>query len=423
MREQREIGRLVGDLYPRRSHRWSKSRAAIRAAGVSASIVRSRRSATTWSAPPSSASVAARSVKESRDRSTSHSLCMTSWRYGASIPGARPFVPCAPRPPGPSSTRPVPHPVEHGCDELVLDRNGLALELFPAVEWLYDRGTAGVAVEAIEAEDVPEQVGDRALQTIEGRKRVLAQRQQDIHAQRSVDQVGQGAIEAVPVRRVGEVLLGLIQDEVDVAVGLRARRDVEERAWPDPAASAIAFASACSGDPLQLEKTKHERPLGSRRKARATLARSSDDCRHRQARTAPSGATRSGRRRRSRSRAPGRRSRARRAPSRRRSQPPVRRLEVHVHALKPPLEEADVRVRLHVENVDVEAAREGLLQRARLGVERRRAVRERPVAQTRCITSRSFQSTISYPINRKWLRRRWAASATGTEEDEISAPR
>ena len=67
-----------------------------------------------------------------------------------------------------------PYPVEHGGDELVLDRHGIALELFPAVEWLHDRGPTGVAVEAIEAEDVPEQVGDGALESIEGRERVLA---------------------------------------------------------------------------------------------------------------------------------------------------------------------------------------------------------------------------------------------------------
>jgi hypothetical protein len=44
-----------------------------------------------------------------------------------------------------------------------------------------------------------------------------------------------------------------------------------------PAASAIAAASACSGGSLQLEKTSTSGRSGSRRKARATLARSSDD--------------------------------------------------------------------------------------------------------------------------------------------------
>jgi len=44
-----------------------------------------------------------------------------------------------------------------------------------------------------------------------------------------------------------------------------------------PAASAIALASADSGGSLQLEKTRTSGCSGSRRKARATLARSSDD--------------------------------------------------------------------------------------------------------------------------------------------------
>ena len=43
--------------------------------------------------------------------------------------------------------------------------------------------------------------------------------------------------------------------------------------------------------------------------------------------------------------------------------------------------------------------------------------------QTRSITSRRFQSTISYPMKRKWLRRRRAASATGTDDATSERPR
>ena len=99
VREQREIGHLVGDLHPRRSHkmveklrrdpallggqRLDRTLEVIGDDLTGATKLGKRRSTQRQGSAPTS--------------STSHSLCMTSWRYGASIPGARPFVPCTPR--------------------------------------------------------------------------------------------------------------------------------------------------------------------------------------------------------------------------------------------------------------------------------------------------------------------------------------
>ena len=69
----------------------------------------------------------------------------------------------------------------------------------------------------------------RSLQPIEGRERVLAEREQEIDPQGTVDECRQGRVEAVVVAVVREVLLCLVEDQVHVALGLGVRRDVDER--------------------------------------------------------------------------------------------------------------------------------------------------------------------------------------------------
>ena len=90
--------------------------------------------------------------------------------------------------------------------------------------------------------------------------------------------LGEGARAAV-VGVVEEVLLGLVEDEVDVAVGLRLLErgdggavDRRRRPPPRPPPRAPTFGSS-----LQLEKTTTSGSSGSARSERATAARRSDD--------------------------------------------------------------------------------------------------------------------------------------------------
>ena len=95
-------------------------------------------------------SVAARRLDEPCERSTSHSRCITSWRYGASIRDGRPFSPPTAETAGPSSIRPRPRRRARR-DQLVLDRDRFPLERVPSLERLDDRRAPGSAIEAIEA--------------------------------------------------------------------------------------------------------------------------------------------------------------------------------------------------------------------------------------------------------------------------------
>ena len=75
--------------------------------------------------------------------------------------------------------------------------------------------------------------GIASLEPIESRERVLAEREEHVHAQRPVHELGERALEAARVAVVREVLLGLVEDHVDVALGLGTLGDVEQLAAVD----------------------------------------------------------------------------------------------------------------------------------------------------------------------------------------------
>jgi hypothetical protein len=120
--------------------------------------------------------------------------------------------------------------VENPLDELRLDRHRAACELREALGRPQDRRPCSRAVETVESKGVGEEPRDAPGEAVELRERVLAQRDEDVHAGRSGQHGRQRLRErrrAVVVGVVEEVLLRLIEHEVHVAVGLRLleRRD------------------------------------------------------------------------------------------------------------------------------------------------------------------------------------------------------
>ena len=244
-----------------------------RCAGVSASIARSRWSATTWPAPPSPVSVAARRRRRALraldvPQSLHHELQVRRLDpRRAAVAASR-----APRPPGPSSMRPAPTPSSTAATSSSSIVDGIPLELAPALERLDDRRATGRAIEVIEAEDVPEQVRDRALQPVERGERVLPQREQHVDAQRPVDEGRERRVEAVALAVVREVLLRLVEDQVDVAVDLR---DASRRRRARPARRLRLERSPARAPARAPRSSSRRRRRAAARAARAARARRS----------------------------------------------------------------------------------------------------------------------------------------------------
>ena len=168
--------------------------------------------------------------------------------------------------------------VEHSFDERRLDRHGWAAERRQALERAEDRALAGTTVEAIEAEVVAEDVRDQRLEPIELGERVLADRDEHVDPQRRRHELGQLPLEGAGLRVVEEVLLRLIEDEVDIAIGGRAPHSLDEPVpTVRPAAVETSSASASEGSSPQRANTTTSGCSGSSRSDRATPARSSDD--------------------------------------------------------------------------------------------------------------------------------------------------
>ena len=104
----------------------------------------------------------------------------------------------------------------------------LGVELVPAPERPDDCGPARCPVEAVEAEHVAEEVRDRALETVE--RASVSSRSETRTFTRSgrLTSSASDGLEAVRVAVVCEVLLRLIENHIDVALGLRVLDDVEQ---------------------------------------------------------------------------------------------------------------------------------------------------------------------------------------------------
>ena len=274
--------------------RCSKSNAATsRCPGVSASIARSRWSATTCPAPPSPASVEARSVVEPLERSTSHSRCITSCRYGASMPGARPFASGMPdrrgrarcarrrrrrarrRPARPRSSR---HPPRARSSARAASRSPRAPR----------RGRAGRAAGRSPNRPgiAPFSRSSEASVSSRSESRTLTRSGPSTSAASASSNPSLPAV-------VGEVLLRLVEHEVDVAVGLctrrRRRRAGRPRCPPPPRASPRAPARAARSN------ARRRRPAAPREAGAARARRSrgaATTSRPRSGRRARSAATR-----------------------------------------------------------------------------------------------------------------------------------
>ncbi len=142
----------------------------------------------------------------------------TSWRYGASIralialPGREAATRFAEID---LSGRGL---VEHVVDQRRLDLDRLAARLVVALDRPHDRLPRRGAVEVVEAKVVREQVRNAPLEAIELGEGVVAEREQDTHAQSGAGhELGELARETGLLGVVEEVLLGLVEHEQQVA--------------------------------------------------------------------------------------------------------------------------------------------------------------------------------------------------------------
>ncbi len=188
--------------------------------------------------------------------------------------------------------------VQDPLDECGLHRDGLAGELGEALERAFDRRSRGPSVEAIEPERVGEQAGDSPREAVELRERVLAERDEDVDAKRRSEhrgqRLGEGAGPAV-VGVVEEILLGLVEDEVDVAPRLRLlERGCGSRAVRARCRRPLrALLPAPTTGPRSSARRRPPAaaPAVPAASVRPRLAGATTS-RRRSARTAPSGATR-----------------------------------------------------------------------------------------------------------------------------------
>ena len=117
--------------------------------------------------------------------------------------------------------------IEHRLDELGLGAVRLLVrfELVEPLQRANDRGARGDTIEVVEPDVVREEVRDLALEKVELRQRVLADPEQDVHAQaRLGHELGQPLRERALGIVVEEVLLDLVEDQVRVALRRRDRR-------------------------------------------------------------------------------------------------------------------------------------------------------------------------------------------------------
>ncbi len=213
-------------------------------------------------------------------RSSSHSRCMTSWRYGASSGAVFSALHRAEATES-GLDRPAPTSSSTRSTSSGSMLTASPVELRVAIDRADDRRGRSLTVEAIEPEGVREQARDATREAVELRERVLSQRDEDVdpkrRGQHPRESLGERPGPAV-VRVVEEVLLGLVEDEVDVAVLLCVLECLERRAVrAPPLASATAWLSAAEGSSLQREKTTTSGSSGSSRSDRATAAPKSDD--------------------------------------------------------------------------------------------------------------------------------------------------
>ncbi len=168
--------------------------------------------------------------------------------------------------------------VEDALDESRLDRDPRPPERRQALERPGDRPLARTPVEAVEAQVVAEDVRNQRFEPVELREGVLTHREKHVDAQRLGHELGQLPLERARLRVVEEVLLGLVEDEVDVAIGGGPpHRLGEPRAGREPAAVATSSASASEGSSPHRANTTTSGSSGSSRRERATPARSSED--------------------------------------------------------------------------------------------------------------------------------------------------
>ena len=190
-----------------RSWRPTASRAAGTAptrsaccAGVNVPIARSRWAATICAAPPRRSSVAARNVEEPCCRSTSQSRSITSWRYGASIRSSPASSSTAPLPPRPLRIRPAATWSRTASVSAGSISTGSPPSSCQRASGCSTAALPCLAGEAVEAQVVVENAGNRGLEAVELRERILAQREEDVDPGRAAEDRGQLLLERVALR-------------------------------------------------------------------------------------------------------------------------------------------------------------------------------------------------------------------------------
>ena len=151
---------------------------------------------------------------------------------------------------------------------------------------LDDRRAGGLYVEVLQAQVVAQNARDPALEGVELGKRILADGEEEVHPQvRAVDdrgEVDREGTRALLAAVVDEVLLGLVEDHVEVAVQdlLPHPKGVHERAPPSggrsdaPSATVTASATARRSAARGRRATRRRRRLrGQARRARRGSSR------------------------------------------------------------------------------------------------------------------------------------------------------
>ena len=173
---------------------------------------------------------------------------MTSWRYGASMRAPSSAASTAPSPPSAGSIWPAPTSSSTRLDEPGLDRRPRSP--VSSVEALdraaRSRPAPACAVEAVEPERVREEPGSRPLKRSSFASESSRSETRTLIRSRAASspEASPRTTRAAVVRVVEEVLLGLVEDEVDVASACACSSAVEREPFVDaPAASATASAS------------------------------------------------------------------------------------------------------------------------------------------------------------------------------------
>ena len=173
---------------------------------------------------------------------------------------------------------PAPDLAGDGQYQRVLDADVLPGQLGEPLDRADDRRTRGAVVEPLQPEDVSVQRRDPSEKPVERREGVLPDHKDRVDPKRRADHVRQVALEVRRELVVEEVLLGLIEDQVDVARELSPLEDVPEGARPRGRRRRRRPLPARPRDPRPSGRRRlRSAPPGSARSLRATEARSSDD--------------------------------------------------------------------------------------------------------------------------------------------------